>query len=101
MAANIIKVNTVSLARTRDEVQTRLDQVRKAMDQIAADMDALNSRWEGEAHQAFSRHVAEDIQFLAGGCDSIQEIIRYETNAVTEYDKCEQQVSDLIGQIRV
>lgn len=101
MAANKIRVNTNSLNQTRRELQAKLDKIRKNIEQISGDMDTLHSMWEGEAHEAFRQQASADIQFLNGACDSIQGIIQFESNAVTEYNKCEQQVSDLIAQIRI
>lgn len=101
MASNKIRVNTNSLNQTRRELQAKLDKIRKDIEQISGDMDTLHSMWEGEAHEAFQQQAVGDIQFLNGACDGIQEIIQYESNAVTEYNKCEQQVADLIAQIRI
>lgn len=100
MAENIIRVNTNSLDQTRRELQAKLDKIKKDVEQMANAMAQLNSMWTGEAHQTFEQRVNEDIQFLSGACDSMQGIIRYEEHAVTEYNKCEQQVADLIAQIR-
>lgn len=101
MAANKIRINTNSLDKTRKELQAKLDKIRKDIDQINNDMGTLNSMWEGDAHQTFQQRVTEDLQFLSEACDGIQNIINYESNAVTEYNKCEQQVSDLVAQIRI
>ena len=101
MAANKIKVNTISLDRTRRELQEKLEKIKKDIDQISENMSTLNSMWSGEAHSTFEQSVTEDIQFLQGVCENIQEIIDYESNAVKMYNKCEQQVSELIEQIRI
>lgn len=101
MGVKKIRVNTESLGRTRKELQGKLDKIRKDIDQIADDMNALHSMWEGDAHQAFRARVSEDISFLGSVCDGIQSIVNYEECAVTEYNKCERQVSDLISQIGI
>lgn len=101
MAASQIRVNTDSLNRTRGGLQEKLAQIQKGIGQISEDMATLNSMWEGDAHEAFLQRVNEDIQFLNEGCEGIQKIIDYEGSAVTEYNKCEQQVADLISQIRI
>jgi hypothetical protein len=41
------------------------------------------------------------MQVLSDACDGIQSMIRYESNAVTEYGKCEQQVADVIAKISI
>ncbi len=101
MAISKIRVDTGRLDQTRKELQAKLDKIRKDIDQIRDDMNTLNSMWAGDAHEAFETTVAEDISALGGMCDTLQEVINYESGAVTEYNKCEQQVADLITQIRV
>jgi WXG100 family type VII secretion target len=101
MAANKIRVNTGSLDQTRKELQAKLDKVRKDIDHISDDMGTLNSMWEGDAHQAYVQSITDDMQVLSEVCEGIQSMIRYESNAVTEYGKCEQQVADVIAKISI
>ena len=101
MAADRIKVNTSSLNQTSRELQAKLDKIRKDIEHISNDLNTLNSMWEGDAHQTFAQQVGDDISFLNSACENIQHIINYESNAVTEYNRCENQVSDLISQIRI
>lgn len=101
MATNKIRVNTESLKQTQQNLQQKLKEIQNAMDQISNDMSTLNSMWTGEAHDAFVLSAESDMQFLLSICEQIQKIINYEGNAVKEYNKCEQQVADLISQIRI
>lgn len=101
MSANKIRVNTDSLNQTKRNLEEKLNSIRKAISDISEDMKTLNSMWMGEAHDAFVQNTDQDIQFLNNVCDGIQGIIDYEENAVTEYNKCEQQVAELIRQIQI
>lgn len=101
MGADKIRINTGSLNKTRKELQEKLNQAKKDIEQITADLNSLNAMWTGDAHTAFQRQTMADVQFLAGVCDGLQGIISYEGTAVTEYDKCEQEVADLIARIRI
>lgn len=101
MAVNKIRVNTSSLDQTRKEIQAKLNIIKKNIEQIADDMNMLNSMWTGEAHQTFQQKITEDLEFLLEACSSIQGIVSYEEKAVQEYNKCEQQVADLIAQIKI
>lgn len=101
MSANKIRVNTDSLNQTKKNLQEKLSSIRKAISDISEDMNTLNSMWMGEAHEAFVANTDTDIQFLNNVCDGIQGIINYEENAVTEYNKCEQQVAELIRQMQI
>lgn len=101
MAQNKIRVNTNSLDKTKQSLQEKLNNIKAAMEQIENDMTALNAMWSGEAHDAFVVSTDTDIQFLNNVCESIQNVIDYEETAVTEYNKCERQVADLIAKINV
>lgn len=101
MATNKIRVNTESLKQTQQSLQEKLKGIQTAIEKVSADIGVLNSKWSGDAHDAFVQSVESDIQFLTSVCEQIQGIIDYEGNAVKEYNKCEQQVADLIAQIRI
>ena len=101
MAGEKIRVNTNSLDQTRQAMENRLNNIKKAIGKITEDMATLNSMWDGEAHTAFDNAIKVDIRFLESACESIQGIVRYEDNAVREYNKCEQQVADIIAQISI
>ncbi|MDO4634027.1 MAG: WXG100 family type VII secretion target [Eubacteriales bacterium] len=101
MAANKIKVNTNSLSQTQKELQARLKKIRSDIENISNDMNTLSSMWSGDAHEAFDDQIASDIGFLNEVCKGIDSIISFEGTAVTEYNKCEEMVGDLVAQIRV
>ena len=101
MAASKIKVNTDRLNQTRNSVQTRLELIVKNIQQISENMNALNATWTGDAHETFEKSTTSDIQKLQDVCKGLEGIVKYENNAVKEYNRCEQQVSDIIRQIRV
>ena len=99
--ASKIRVNTNSLHHTQQTVQGRLDQIKRGLDQIVADMATMNSMWAGEAHDVFEVSIDADIQYLQSACEGIQKVIEYERGAVTEFNRCEQQISEIISQIRI
>lgn len=101
MAESKIRVNTDSLSRTRRELQEKLERIRENVKRITEDMGTLNAMWEGEAHEAFTQAAEADLQFLTEVCDALQRIVGFENTAVTEYDRCEQQVSEMIAAIRI
>lgn len=101
MAISRIKVDTGRLDQTRRELQGKLDKIRRDIDQIRDDMNTLNAMWIGEAHEAYEMTTEEDIQTLCALCDAMESVIRFENSAVTEYNKCERQVAELIAKIRI
>ena len=96
-----IRVNTNSLKATQDKIKDGLAGIKTDLSVIAEHMAELNALWTGEAHDTFVSEINSDITFLQSVCDVIQSVISYEGNAVTEYEKCENQVSELIAQIHI
>ncbi len=101
MAVNKIRVNTDSLDKTRNEVEVRLSNIKTSISQIRDDMNVMNASWTGEAHESFTQQIEADLTYLTEVCEALGHIAEYEGKAVTEYNKCEQQVADLIAQIKI
>lgn len=101
MAVSKIRVNTDTLNRTREELQTRLDSIERGMEDISGDMSALNGMWTGDAHDAYAAAVTGDLEELSAVCKALQELISYEGEAVTEYNRCEADVTGKIAEIRI
>lgn len=99
--ASKIRINTGALNQTRQNVQNQLNQIKKEIEQISADMNELNGMWKGDAHETFQAAIQSDLQLLQDACESLRGVVQYESNAVTEYNKCEQQVNEMIAQIHV
>jgi len=99
--ADKIRVNTDSLNRTRENVANQIKQIRGQITNMYGEITALNSMWEGEAHAAFDTHFKSDVKNLENLCKSLDGIVNYENNAVTEYNRCERNVASLINSIKV
>lgn len=99
--ADKIRVDPERLARTKKELEERLDRIWKDIDRLSKTLEGLNAMWEGEAHEAFCGRAAEDCQLLREVCGGLGRILCYEGEAVTAYRKCARQVEDVIGQIRI
>ena len=99
--ADKIKVNTVSLNTTKTNVSSQIKQIRSQIQALRADIALLDTMWEGEAHNTFHREFISDVVKLENLCKSLDGIVSYEGNAVTEYNRCEQKVAELIGSIKV
>ena len=101
MGIEKIAVNTTVLSRNRDEISNQLRVITDKMQRMQDEVAQLNNMWTGVASEAFNRAFNNDIKFLLSISKQMQNIIDYETNAVTEYDNCEQKISQLIQEIRV
>lgn len=101
MAINKIKVNTNKLQKTASDIEGALKDIKNKIKAMESDVTALNSMWTGDANAEFNKAFQDDIKDLGVICDNIQSVINYETTAKTEYDNCEQRVSDLVDKITV
>lgn len=101
MAVSKIKVNTATLKKDTDSISQMLKDIKRKMKAMQSDVNALNGMWTGDANKEFNKAFQDDIKDLSDVCDNIQSIIDYERKAKSEYDSCEQKVSDLIDSIAV
>lgn len=101
MAISKIKVNTVTLKKDTDLVTQSLKNIQKKIKAMQTDVDELNRMWSGDANEAFNETFQSDIDNLNKICNDIQSVINYEENAKTEYDTCEEKISELINTITI
>ena len=99
--AEKIKVNTKTLGNDTESVQKHLSQVLKRIEEMQGDVSDMNQMWAGSANSLFNKAFNDDIKLLAELCKSLQEIVTYESNATTEYDKCENKIDSLISSMNV
>lgn len=101
MSAKNIEVNTGVLRNDVDVIATELDKILKNADQLSAILGELEGMWEGNAKQAFSAAVRDDLGRLRELVKAIQDLTQRTSDARQEYDKCENAVSQIVSSIRV
>ena len=89
MAGRIIEVNTSTL---RSDVS--------AIEEAQA-LRELESMWDGNAKQAFSAAVNDDIRRLRELAKALAQFTEKTSEARREYDTCETAVSQIVSSIRV
>lgn len=99
--ADIIKCNTGTLKTDSQSVEKYVKDIKKEIGEMKADVKTMNSMWDGAANDAFNKAFNSDIDELYDLCDKIMSIYYYEENAVSEYNKCEKKVADLVSAINV
>ena len=98
---NKIRVNTGSLSRTQSDVEGRIRSIEGKLAAMQADVSQMNGMWSGQANAAFNQTFMDDIQTLRNLCGQLGKLAGYEGKARTEYDSCEQKVSQLVAGIRI
>ena len=101
MAASKIKINTKSLKKDTEDISNALKTIQTKIESLQSDVTALNQMWTGDANKEFNKAFQDDITDLEQICKSIQKLINYEKKAKSEYNSCEQKVSDLIDDIHI
>ena len=99
--ADKIRVNTRTLKKDRDDIQKDITVVRKKISAMRQDVEQLNKMWSGSANAEFNKAFTDDIKKLENLCKMLDEIVKYETTAKTEYDTCENKIENLVSSISV
>lgn len=99
--AETIGINTGRLNSDKESGVNLLNRINRTIGEMQKSVNQLDQMWEGSAKQNFHEAFMEDIQALQVICENFQKLIQYETFAVDQYTKAEQQTAELVGQIRV
>lgn len=101
MANSIIEVNTGTLRNDVSEIQGELQSLRRQVTALRNAASALGSTWEGNAKTAFMEALTDDINRLETLISAIEKFTNKTSDARTEYDRCENSVSQIIASIKV
>ena len=99
--ADYIEIDTVSLERDRQTIQSELEKVHSGISQLREKMVNLGAMWEGPAHNAFMVQFNADYEFVQEFENELEKYIGTMEYAQKEYQKCENAVHQAIASIRV
>lgn len=101
MAATVIEVDTGVLRSDVSVIHEELSGIGKDADKLESILGQLESMWEGEAKQAFSTAVRDDLGRLRELVKAMNTLTDKTSEARSEYDKCEGAVGQIVSSIRV
>jgi len=101
MAGKVIEVNTSTLKSDVSGIVGELRAILQCADKLAETLHQLEGMWDGNAKQAFSAAVQDDLGRLRELVKAMQDLTAKTGGAREEYDKCENAVSQIIASIRV
>lgn len=101
MAGKLIEVNTNILKADVSEIENELQSVLQCAGNLEATLSQLEGMWDGNAKQAFSVAVKDDIDRLKDLVKAMQNLTGKTGTAREEYDRCENSVAQIISSIRV
>ena len=98
---NVIEVNTGSLAQDVQDMEEVLTALQKEMDEMDTLIAALNTMWQGDAKNAFTKQYNADRQVWVNMRESMEEVLQGMQNARLAYEKCESSVGQKIESLRI
>lgn len=101
MAGKLIEVNTNTLKADVSEIDDELRAILQCAEKLVATLSQLESMWDGNAKQAFSLAVKDDLNRLKELVKAMQNLTGKTGEAREEYDRCESAVAQIIASIRV
>ena len=101
MAGRIIEVNTSTLRWDVSAIEEEISGINRGADRLAQALRELESMWDGNAKQAFSAAVNDDIRRLRELAKALAQFTEKTSEARREYDTCETAVSQIVSSIRV
>ncbi len=99
--ADLIKVNTNRLNSDQKEIGDHIRAMQRLVSDLRSHNSALDSMWDGPSSDAFKAAFESDIAALEEILKALSGINKYEDNARSKYDACEQKVGELIDQIKI
>ena len=99
--SDYIRVSTENINRDRESIQNELNGIERAVNELHQEMQSLAQTWEGSAWQNFQGLVSSDIENMHTVCGKVSGFLSHMEYAFREYQKCENQVQSLVGNIRI
>lgn len=99
--ADYIEIETRSLGQDRDNIQNQTEAVRGKLGQLQSSMENLFSMWEGPAKDAFMAQYSTDYEFMQDFLKEMEKYVQAMSYAQQEYDKCENDVAQIVGAIQI
>ena len=99
--ADRIEIETSLLAQDKDTIQGEIQSLKTHMTQMREQMEQLSGMWKGPAKEAFMNQFWSDFDYIQSfltEMDTYTEAMEY---AQREYEKCENDVVQIIGAIQI
>lgn len=101
MASRLIEVNTTTLRSDVSTIEEELKGLRACCESLEAALATLLTKWEGNSARAFDQAVRDDVRRLRELEKMVRSLTTQTSTARSEYDKCENAVSQIVASIRV
>ena len=101
MSVQTIKITTDRLSGDVNSFSEKIRVIQNSLNAIEESLSRLNNMWEGNAKQAFTSIVEEDLTEAKEILSEMSGLCSYDENAVQKYEACEREIENLITLVRV
>lgn len=101
MSINRIEINTNALQRDTAEIEDYLNKIQTDKNELVSSMQELNGMWEGSAHDAFINQFNIDMQRIDELTKDIEAYLSTLRNAVGVYNRCEDEIENMVRAINI
>lgn len=96
-----IEIETRLLAQDKESIRDQVQQLRKQKDQLQEKMEQLSGMWEGPAKETFLAQFLSDCEYMDSFFSELDTYVQAMEYAEKEYDKCEDDVAQIIAAIEI
>lgn len=96
-----IAVDTNILSNDLEGLQNELKMIRQDIQNMYEAVRTLDNMWTGPAKDTFVSQFLKDEEDMTTLCDAIQGMIDCMSNAKSQYNNCESEVSRIVASIRI
>ena len=101
MGNRVFKISTVRLGKDAEQLQQLIANMEKIIVNMKSSVGQMNAMWEGVSKDNFVQAFADDIRAVTDVLSELKSLYNYEIMAKEQYENCENQVADLIANMRV
>lgn len=101
MAGKKIKVNTNNLKNDANEVLELTKQAKANIKKMYDAVSELDGMWDGPANEAFMNQFRNDYEAFIDLCSYVENLSSKMKSSSNEYNKCEDNVYQLINKIKI
>lgn len=101
MGNRVFKISTARLGKDAEQFQQLVADMKKIVGNMQSSVGQMNAMWEGVSKDNFVRAFADDIRAVTDVLNELESLYNYEIMAKEQYENCENQVADLVANMRV
>jgi len=94
-------VDTVRMRQGISQAEEKLEAVNNALRSLGNCFEELNDSWTGTNHDEFVQSYVEEHERMEALDSSVREFLATLENAALEYEKCSDDMEDIVAKVRV